>query len=756
LAIEGGHAYYGDVRRRPTAPLLLLLLLLLTPLGPGVASAGERGKASKAGKAHPRNTRPASRAAADQLRLAIVLDDSGSMKYADRDPRRLSITGAMIAVQLSGPADRVALVPLNGRPTALMPGGNPALLRKLTGLQRRGAETIYDRPLRRAFSLLGQQGKRLVLFLTDGEPEPRDPAQKEKAQQAQQAYLEQLARKPPPGVRFFPVVLGQVGERWTGLLQAAATATGGRLFKVQRADGLIDVFAGIYARMVGSKQVEKRLGAAGGEIAKLDDFVRYANLVIVSEDGRPFSVSYPDRRMGRGGRATNNGADRRTRGDPVEPAHHFVHKIPVRSVPAGQTLAVQLTGANRYRALLIYDYDLALHLDPPARRPDGSFGLRAYLTGRQGQRPVDREPFLKQTRVSWRLCQQGACTPQRRGQCRPQGRMVLKCGGAGQKPRCGFDATFAPDKPGSYCLDARAGKATLDLLSREVHRVEVGGRGKLNCGAKQLRFELDQDKTGNGVGDEAWRDCKRVPIRAPGLARPVQVELDTTGLGLPEHARLRVKGSKDNRFTVQPGAGANVEVCLEADELVDRPGFDKKALPLRFRTSETKWFGQGGCEISVPADVKIGARTWWNRNKCLLLGLALALAALLLLIWIIRGFVSPHPFQDNLKVNWGNSLKRLERNEMPISEIPGTGRGFYRNARLRIGGGRCFMESGWPSTARFEATGRRSISLLVEEGVTAERIDKFDTERMQPLQSGAPVSLDEVIKVNDLFFRLKL
>ncbi len=66
------------------------------------------------------------------------------------------------------------------------------------------------------------------------------------------------------------------------------------------------------------------------------------------------------------------------------------------------------------------------------------------------------------------------------------------------------------------------------------------------------------------------------------------------------------------------------------------------------------------------------------------------------------------------------------------------------------------MESGWPSTARFEATGRRSISLLVEEGVTAERIDKFDTERMQPLQSGAPVSLDEVIKVNDLFFRLKL
>lgn len=328
--------------------------------------------------------------------------------------------------------------------------------------------------------------------------------------------------------------------------------------------------------------------------------------------------------------------------------------------------------------------------------------------------------------------------------------MTLTCGGAAGTG-CAFNAAFAPDKPGSYCVDARAGKATLDLLSREVHRIELGRGGKLTCGAKQLRFELDQDKK-----DAPWRDCKRVPIRAPGLSRPVQLELDTTGLDLPEHARLRVKGSKDNRFTVQPGKGADVEVCLEADELVDRPGLDKKAQPLRFRAADKQWFGDGGGEVSVPADVKIEARSWWNRYKCLLLGLAIALATLLLLIWIIRGFISPHPFQDNLKVNWGNSLKRLERNEMPVSEIPGTGRGFYRNAQLRIGGGRCFMESGWPTTARFEATGRRSISLLTEEGVSSERVDKFDTDRLQPLQSGAPVGLDEIIKINDLYFRLKL
>ncbi|MEN8183685.1 MAG: hypothetical protein ABFS46_14245, partial [Myxococcota bacterium] len=47
----------------------------------------------------------------------------------------------------------------------------------------------------------------------------------------------------------------------------------------------------------------------------------------------------------------------------------------------------------------------------------------------------------------------------------------------------------------------------------------------------------------------------------------------------------RIKGSKDNRFTVQPDRGADVEVCLEADELVDRPGLDARAQPLRFRAA---------------------------------------------------------------------------------------------------------------------------------------------------------------------------
>jgi hypothetical protein len=140
----------------------------------------------------------------------------------------------------------------------------------------------------------------------------------------------------------------------------------------------------------------------------------------------------------------------------------------------------------------------------------------------------------------------------------------------------------------------------------------------------------------------------------------------------------------------------------------------------------------------------------------LLFGLLLALVLLALLIWLIYGFIKPNRFPENLKVNWGKPIKRLERNEMPVSEVPRSGRGFYRNAQLWVGGRHCFMGSGLPATARFEATSRRGVSIIAEEGATVERVNKFDREKLEPVTSGSPVGLGDVYKINDLLFRLKL
>lgn len=680
----------------------------------------------------------------EQLRMAIVLDDSGSMRWDDRDPRRLSVTAAMIAVQLSGPADLVALVPLNGRATPLMRGGNPALLRALSGLQRRGAETIYDRPLKRAVDLLGTRGKRMILFLTDGEPESRSKTERERVQQAQEAFLQRLAADPPAGVTFFPVVLGQVDPRWTGRLRQVAAASGGELFTVQRADGLIDVFASIYARMIHSKRVLKVLRGSGGTIATVDDFVRFANLVIVSDDDRAFSVSYPGRRGG--GPAVSNGADA---GKPRKPVFHYVDKIDVSGLSPGSALSVSFAGGGgAYRALLIYDYDLELHLARPTPRPDGSYRLRASLVRRSDGRPVRKQAFLEKVAVRARQCR-APCDPSRRLACTDAVPLALSCAEG-----CTYDGTFTPAGPGTTCIDARAqrqwqGQQTLDLISREVHRIDVPGGCRLSCAGGPLRFAIDQNKRA-----EQWRSCKKLTVRAPGLARPARLRLDQPP-DLPEGTRLEIPGAPDNTVRLQPGAGRPIEVCLVSDRLVDRPGFEKD-IPLRLSAQDRQWFSADGGELQHPAEVRITACSWWNRYKRLLFGLLLALVLLALLIWLIYGYIKPNSFPENLKVNWGKPIERLERNEMPVSEVPRSGRGFYRNAQLWVGGRYCFMGSGLPALARFEATSRRGISLFAEEGATVERVNKFESDKLDPVASGSPVGLGDIYKINDLFFRLKI
>ena len=158
----------------------------------------------------------------------------------------------------------------------------------------------------------------------------------------------------------------------------------------------------------------------------------------------------------------------------------------------------------------------------------------------------------------------------------------------------------------------------------------------------------------------------------------------------------------------------------------------------------------------MPIDAAITARSFWNRYKRLIIGAALLLLLLLLLIWIIRGFVSPHRFPADLRVNWGQSLERLDRNAMPLSELPQTRSGFYRNAQLWIGGGRCFIESGWPAYARFEAGSGQAITVHPEEGTEVLRVSKFDSDRREPVAPGSLVSLGDAYLINDLFVRLKL
>ena len=671
----------------------------------------------------------------DGLRVAIVLDDSGSM--LSTDPSRLSVTAAMIAAQLAGPGDRVGLVPLNGPVVPLRPGGAVApLLANLRRFPRRQARTIYEPALRRALKLLAAErsGRKLILFLTDGEPDPP----------AVQAGEERFLRALPglaAGVKMYAVVLGPLGQHWRGLLVQAATGTGGLSFNVaQSGDRLIEVFAAIYARQLGSRVVVRDLVDGKHSLAAMDEYVRYANVVVLSRRG-PFSVSYPGLTGPRP--VLEAGVDR---GRPPPRVHHQVEKLRPRG---GASLELQLSGGGSYRALLIWDYDLLLHLDAPVPDARGGYALSAWMSQRTaGQPRIDHEAFLRGMRVVPRTCQEGRCA-----EGEP---LVLGCGGQGSAPRrCQFTGRFLPREPGTVQLDAvgrrqRQGTDVLELRSLERHTLVVPGQARLRAVSEPVTLRVDQNR---GV---AARACESWSVSAEGLPRAVPVRLDPSALGLPHGVTLRVEGSRDGRFLVGPGAPKRVQLCLATRDPVARPGYASEGRALRVVADQRQWFAPGGDEARQPVRVEITSRTWWNTYKRLLMLIGCALLLLLLLIWLLYGFISPHSFPETLKLNWGNTLERLDRNETPMDDIPRTSPGFYRNAQLWIGGPHCCVQSGQPALLRFEAIGRRGIAVLAESGVEVKRINKFDPDKRDAVASGSLVTLGDVYQVGDLYLRLKL
>lgn len=689
----------------------------------------------------------AAQAAAEPLQLAIVLDDSGSMLTTD--PERLSISAAMIAVELARPEDQVTLVPLNGRRAPALPGGlRSPLLGILSAMQRRGVETIYERPLEIGLKAVAAgPGRRTVLFLTDGEPSSRSgvKADEDRLREAQERFLVKLAAS-DPRARIYAVALGDaVPGKWYGLFSSVANRSGGAAFRVHDPAALVDVFAEIYARGLGSRVVRRELGAGRSTVARIDPLARFANLVLISSERTAFTVRFPG---GGGGASRGNGVDLKpAKGVAPRPAHHFLDRLPPARLPSSGELAVELTGQGRFRALLIWDYGLSLELEPPERRATGGYALRAWPRDLETN-ARDPRPELRALEVQARLCT-GPCGGST-GACRLVTRLGAECSGGA----CQFRGGLELPAPGHYCVDAVArrelgGTRLLELVSRQRHPLAVGASAELRCGSRRLRFRFDQNEE-----PARWRDCQRLRLEASGLAAPVSLQLDVSRLRLPRGVSLAP--STPGPLRLAPGTPLELELCLSASQLVPRPGFRAEQGELLARSHAPVWFASGHSEIPVPVEITITARSFWNQYKRLLAFLLGGLLVLCFLGWLIAGFVRPHPFPENLKVNWGKSLERLDRNEMPVSEIPQARRGFYRNAQLWVGGRRCFVGSGGVAQGRFEATGPGTISVVAESGTHVERVNKLDPDRRTPLEAGSPVAAGDVVRLGDLYLRLKL
>jgi len=277
----------------------------------------------------------------------------------------------------------------------------------------------------------------------------------------------------------------------------------------------------------------------------------------------------------------------------------------------------------------------------------------------------------------------------------------------------------------------------------------------LDLGTEHVRLRIDQNEPkSKSFKKGQWRHCQPVELRATGLIREEKLKLDLSALKLPKGLTLEVNDGTMPSLSPRRSR-RQLAVCLTAKGY--RDGFETKNKKVIISASDGTFFAGKGKTASFTVDTQLVPATFWKRYKRLLMILGSALLALLLLLWLIIGFMRPHAFPDNLQVCWGQKIERLERNSMPVSEVPGSSRGFYRNAQLWIGGRKCFLQSGWPARARFEATSRRGISLIADSSdVSLERINKFDNDKRDSLSSGAGVSVGDIYKINDLYLRLKL
>lgn len=262
------------------------------------------------------------------------------------------------------------------------------------------------------------------------------------------------------------------------------------------------------------------------------------------------------------------------------------------------------------------------------------------------------------------------------------------------------------------------------------------------------------------VSDDEGRE---LPITMRALLRP---EGEVPEHAIPIRATLRYAratplalevegGDRVTRSVTVPGPVAPTEVTarleLDADALAG--GATRETQRLRAgedRTTGLELFAEaddccgagdadatlvleaasGGPALRVPVTITVRDPGFWVcPGKQIAMALA-ALLALALLVWLVRGFISPAKFREGAVLTWARShdaLLRLREGDegyRKLGRFTETERGFRRDAALLLGGPRAPLPSlkRLPEDGRIEATAGGGAKLIV----TGPGVEKFE------------------------------
>lgn len=631
--------------------------------------------------------------------IALILDNSCSMGvqsrddqghvYPPNDPERAAVLGALIVEGLSrGSADRFELLAFGNKedsPPLIAPTADA--IRALPYSQG----TFFRRPLEEA----GQRLKgsalphRLFLFFTDGVPQDLhgNPAEGRQA-----LGLDSTSD-------FETLVIGLFGSddaRKMGEPFLAPLARDPRdLLFVQKPREVIKAFTQGYARVLGSRPETGSLSPGESKTFEVGKYVVEVLLATASaEPGAAYTAKLegPKGEVASQASGDNSCASTgRYRDAPrlCQPPyrHYQVFRAPNSpDQPSRWTLSLpKEAGEIDYGLILRYDLEASLAV-PPTTRVGESVQLDARLLF-QGK-TFDDEAFFQADGFTATALVEGQELP-------------LRHVGGGR-----FVADWNPKQP-----SADGTPTPVQVTFRNTWMEQSARRGVQVEGFLDLKLVPEPSALdfGSWRGERGeTRRCSTVDLSHSTNAD--RIPIACTPQGSVEGGALScapVAGSEAELGGGRKGQPLKYEVCFTARGCCGH--LTPSGLGAVFAATHPHY---ANAAVTVPARAEV-AETGWLR--CWWPWLALA-AGVLVLVWLIVGFVRPHDFEPSACVYVAGSELGLKRaSALVLREVPGGRRGFYRNARMCLNAGGDFvrapraavlvLEAGAGSSTRFASAG---------------------------------------------------
>lgn len=308
--------------------------------------------------------------------------------------------------------------------------------------------------------------------------------------------------------------------------------------------------------------------------------------------------------------------------------------------------------------------------------------------------------------------------------------------------RARIECAIEGDPEVARCLECAPREAQLALT--DPFRVQLSVRASPFCPSVADGRELPVRMSLRLVPDSSEMAEHAIPLRARlRYAQVEPVELVVAGgaraeqeVALPgpvAQGEVQVRVELDEAEGLTAGAVRERQALRADDERRVSVGLFASAddcCTAREYAGSVVLSGASGPELRVPITIRVEDPGFWTCPGKQILKWTLVALGVLLLGWIVHGFVSPARFREGAVLAWASSheaLLRLRDGDegwRKLERFTETERGFRRPAALHLGGARAPLPSlkRLPPDARIEATEGGGAKLIV----TGAGVEKFE------------------------------